>query len=265
MRSTRRTTVTVEPTRITASASVITCPARAADGIAAASNAPPVSTAIRCDLELRRAERSAEHADERCEQGHHGTGPAECRVPSTHRESVAGAHEDHRVGDPVGHVVVERAHRRGPTVLHRDHAVEHVAEQAQLDPERRDDQPGAPARAGRRQECATGDDGEHRAQHGNRIRREPGAGHCGGQRAGPAGLARCNGSPFGHAPLWPSRGIVRCAARGCRRRQGDDPARHAVRRRLPSVPRRARTSACAPSPDAPGGPRPRPFARPCAT
>ena len=56
------------------------------------------------------------------------------------RSRVSGGDEDQRIGDAVGQVVVDLARFRAELPFDRDHAVEQIADQPQLDRDRGDEQ-----------------------------------------------------------------------------------------------------------------------------
>ena len=84
--------------------------------------------------------------------------------PQMHR--VSGRNDEDRIGEPVRYLVVEAPDRRFLSALDRDHAVEHVAGQSQLDAHGTSDQVPRP---GSEQQRAGADRGNHDAQHGNLV------------------------------------------------------------------------------------------------
>ena len=93
----------------------------------------PMLLGHRSDEMLREAERSAEHAHVRREQRDDGRRPSKRRAVGGLRDRISGAHEDQHVRNPIGQIVEDLAGRALEPLLHRQHPVEEIAQQAHLD------------------------------------------------------------------------------------------------------------------------------------
>ena len=152
------------------------------------------------------------HQPQRATQHPHvgGAGGRQCSQPAQpgHAHGIPQGHEQHRIGHAVRHFVVERAGGRLATAFDGDHAIDEIAQQAQLDAHGTGN---GPPTDGADQQADSPQRRKHDAGHRDAVGRDAGLGHSTRQPLDERVAACLDGAAVGFSGIH---------ARGCRLQAG---------------------------------------------